>query len=35
MLSLLVIPVVFTYIDDLEHWLKKITGRKPVSQLSA
>ena len=35
MLSLLVIPVVFTYIDDLEHWLKKITGRKPVSQPSA
>ena len=35
MLSLLVIPVVFTYIDDLEHWIKKKTGRKPVTQSSA
>ncbi|GGB99503.1 ACR family transporter [Oxalicibacterium flavum] len=25
MLSLLVVPAVFTYIDDLEHWLKRMT----------
>ena len=29
-LSLLVVPVVYTYIDDLEHWLgRKLFGRAP------
>ena len=28
-LSLLVVPAVFTYIDDLEHWLAGLFGRKP------
>ncbi len=27
MLSLLVVPAVFTYIDDLEHWLKRMTRK--------
>jgi len=27
MLSLLVVPAVFTYIDDLEHWFKGLMGR--------
>ena len=27
-LSLFVIPVVFTYIDDLEHWVKRIIFRQ-------
>ncbi|MDO8438928.1 MAG: efflux RND transporter permease subunit, partial [Telluria sp.] len=27
LLSLLVVPAVFTYIDDLEHFLKRLTGR--------
>ncbi|GGI19054.1 efflux RND transporter permease subunit [Oxalicibacterium faecigallinarum] len=27
MLSLLVVPAVFTYIDDLEQWLKRLMGR--------
>jgi multidrug efflux pump subunit AcrB len=26
-LSLLVVPVVFTYLDDIEHWLKRQAGR--------
>jgi multidrug efflux pump subunit AcrB len=26
-LSLLVVPAVFTYLDDLEHWLRKTAGR--------
>ena len=26
LLSLLVVPVVFTYIDDLEHWLRRVSG---------
>ena len=26
-LSLLVVPVVFTYLDDLEHWLRRQAGR--------
>jgi multidrug efflux pump subunit AcrB len=26
LLSLLVVPVVFTYIDDLEHWLGRVSG---------
>ena len=26
LLSLLVVPVVFTHIDDLEHWLRRISG---------
>ncbi len=33
-LSLLVVPVVFTYLDDLEHWLKRMAGklrRRPAS----
>ena len=34
LLSLLVIPVLFTYIDDLERWAQKITGRKSVAPLS-
>ena len=32
-LSLLVVPAVFTYMDDIEHWLRRtaarIRGRKP------
>jgi predicted RND superfamily exporter protein len=24
LLSLLVVPAVFTYIDDLEHWMKRM-----------
>ncbi|MFC6281581.1 MULTISPECIES: efflux RND transporter permease subunit [Polaromonas] len=28
LLSLLVVPAVFTYIDDLEHWLGRIVKRK-------
>jgi predicted RND superfamily exporter protein len=32
-LSLLVVPAVFTYIDDIEHWIKRtvarIRGRTP------
>ena len=32
-LSLLVVPVVFTYVDDIEHWIKRtvarIRGRAP------
>ena len=27
LLSLLVVPAVFTYIDDLEGWLKRMLGR--------
>ena len=27
MLSLLVIPAVFTYIDDLDQWLRRTTKR--------
>jgi len=27
MLSLLIVPVVYTYIDDLEHWLGRIFHR--------
>ena len=27
LLSLLVVPVVFTYIDDLEHWLRRQVQR--------
>lgn len=26
-LSLLVVPVVFTYLDDIEHWIKRSAGR--------
>ncbi len=36
-LSLLVVPVVFTYLDDLENWLKRMWGklrRKPVVPVS-
>ena len=28
LLSLLVVPAVFTYIDDLEHWFKRIAGKE-------
>jgi multidrug efflux pump subunit AcrB len=28
LLSLLVIPAVFTYIDDLSGWLKRLTDRR-------
>jgi hypothetical protein len=27
LLSLLVVPAVFTYIDDLEHWIKRMAGK--------
>ena len=27
LLSLLVVPVVFTYLDDIEHWIAKQAGR--------
>jgi multidrug efflux pump subunit AcrB len=30
-LSLLVIPAVFTLVDDVSNWLGKLLGRKPVS----
>ena len=26
-LSLLVAPAMFTYIDDLEHWFKRMAGK--------
>jgi multidrug efflux pump subunit AcrB len=26
-LSLLVVPAVFTYIDDLEHWFRRMAGK--------
>ena len=28
LLSLLVVPAVYTYIDDLEHFLKRVMGKK-------
>ena len=28
LLSLLVVPAVFTYIDDLEHWFKRMAGKE-------
>jgi hypothetical protein len=28
-LSLLVVPAVFTYMDDLEHFIRKLRGRPP------
>lgn len=31
LLSLLVVPAVFTYIDDLEHWLGSLVRRRPVA----
>jgi multidrug efflux pump subunit AcrB len=27
LLSLLVVPAVFTYVDDIEHWIGRMTGR--------
>jgi len=27
LLSLLVVPAVFTYVDDLEHWMKRMLGK--------
>jgi len=27
-LSLLVVPAVFTYLDDLEHFIKRMAGRR-------
>jgi len=27
LLSLLVVPVVFTYIDDLEHWFRRVVAK--------
>jgi Cu/Ag efflux pump CusA len=27
-LSLLVIPVLFTYVDDVVQWLRRLTGRR-------
>ncbi|MDP9651118.1 efflux RND transporter permease subunit [Paraburkholderia caledonica] len=32
LLSLLVIPIVFTYVDDLEHWLRGLVTRKPAEK---
>jgi multidrug efflux pump subunit AcrB len=32
-LSLLVVPVVFTYVDEFEHWLKKLFSGKKEAQL--
>ncbi|MFL6659240.1 MAG: efflux RND transporter permease subunit [Massilia sp.] len=29
LLSLLVVPAVFTYIDDLEHFIKRVLGKEP------
>ena len=34
LLSLLVVPAVFTYIDDLEHWFKRISKR-PSAPIAA
>ena len=31
LLSLLVVPAVFTYIDDLEHWLGRVVRRRPAA----
>ncbi|MBY0572116.1 MAG: efflux RND transporter permease subunit [Undibacterium sp.] len=28
LLSLLVVPAVFTYVDDFEHWIKRLLGRE-------
>ena len=36
-LSLLVVPVVFTYMDDLEHFIRKLRGmrtRKPKGEVA-
>jgi predicted RND superfamily exporter protein len=27
LLSLLVVPAVFTYVDDIEHWFGRMTGK--------
>jgi predicted RND superfamily exporter protein len=27
LLSLLVVPAVFTYVDDFEHWIKRLMRR--------
>ena len=34
-LSLLVIPVVFTWVDDLVSWSARLVRRGPASELSA
>ena len=31
MLGLRVVPAVFTYIDDLEHWFQQMAGKSPPS----
>ena len=33
-LSLLVIPVVFTYVDDVVQWVKRLVGGAPDSLLA-
>jgi len=32
LLSLLVIPVAFTYLDDLKEWIKRVWRRRPVAE---
>jgi multidrug efflux pump subunit AcrB len=34
LLSLLVVPAVFTYIDDLEHWLLRMLGKEKRGQMA-
>jgi multidrug efflux pump subunit AcrB len=34
-LSLLVVPVVFTYVDDLIVWIRRMTGRRPAALAKA
>jgi len=35
LLSLLVVPAVFTYIDDLERWLERVLGRSAAKPPAA
>ena len=34
-LSLLVIPAVFTYVDDFEHWIRRLVHSQPQAAARA
>jgi len=34
-LSLFVVPVIYTLMDDLEHWFKRVFGHKPAAAVVA
>lgn len=34
-LSLLVVPAVFTYVDDFEHWIRRLAHRRPHARAGA